>query len=78
MQVKATNVFLNTIFRACLQPYFRLVTTNMARGIFIKHKEATLICEENGPIIVNYNALIIPLESKLVAQPIVIYTITKQ
>ncbi len=78
MQVKATNVFLNTIFRACLQPYLRLVTTNMARDTFIKHKEATLICEENGPVIVNYNALIIPLESKLIAQPIVIYTITKQ
>jgi len=30
----------------------------MARDTFIKHKEAIVICEENGPVIANYNAFI--------------------
>ncbi len=38
LQVKANNVFLNTIFKTCLQPYLILVTANMARDTFIKHK----------------------------------------
>jgi hypothetical protein len=29
----------------------------MTRNTLIKHKEAIVICEENGPIIANYNAL---------------------
>jgi hypothetical protein len=44
----------------------------------IKHKEVVVICEESGLIIANYNALIAQLESKLVTQSIVIYTIVKQ
>ncbi len=38
----------------------------MMRDTLIKHKEPTLICEESGPNIANYNVLIIQLESKLV------------
>jgi hypothetical protein len=37
-----------------------------------------VICEESGPIILNYNALITQPESKLVAQPIVHYTMAKR
>jgi len=36
-----------------------------------------MICEESGPVIANYNALITQLKSKLVAQSIVTYTTTK-
>jgi hypothetical protein len=33
----------------------------------IKHKEATMICEESGLVITNYNALIIQPKFKPVA-----------
>ncbi len=67
MQVKAIDVFLTIIFRACLQSYLKLTIRGMARNTFIKHKEVVVICEESGPIIANYNTLIIHPESKLVA-----------
>ncbi len=51
LQVKATDVFLTTIFKTHLQPYFRLATTCMMRYTLIKHKEITMICEENGLVI---------------------------
>jgi hypothetical protein len=38
LQVRATNVFLTTIFRAGLQPYLRLATIGMTRDTLIKHK----------------------------------------
>ncbi len=47
LQVKATNVFLTTIFRVGLEPYLRL--TSMARNTFLKHKEVVVIYEESGP-----------------------------
>ncbi len=50
----------------------------MTRDTFIKHKEATMICEESGPVIANYNALITQLESNPIKQPIVIYITAKQ
>ncbi len=77
MQIKAIDVFLTIIFRANLQPYLILTTTSMARDTFIKHKEATTICEKNGLVITNYNALIIHPKSKLIAQPMVTYITTK-
>jgi hypothetical protein len=70
-------VFLTTIFKASLQPYLRSATS-MAKNTLIKHKEATVICEKNGPVITNCKALTIHLESKPIAQPIVTYTTTKQ
>jgi hypothetical protein len=73
--MKDTNVFLITIFRAGLQPYLKLETTCMMRNTLIKHTKAIVICEENEPIIANYNALITHPKSKLVTQPIVTYTI---
>jgi hypothetical protein len=75
--VKATDVFCITIFKVGLQPYLR-ITTCMARDTFIKHKEVVVICEENGPVITNYNALITQHKSKPITQPIVIYTIAKK
>jgi len=59
LQMKATNVFFTTIFRASLQPYLRLAIVGMTRDAFIKHKEDVVIYEESRPIITNYNILII-------------------
>ncbi len=78
LQVKVIDVFLATILRVGLQPYFRLATTCMTGNTLIEHKEAAIICEESRLVITNYNILIIQLESKPVAQPIVNYTIFKQ
>jgi hypothetical protein len=50
----------------------------MTRDTLIKHKEIVMIFEESGLVIANYNVLIIQLESKPVAHPIVIYTTTRQ
>jgi hypothetical protein len=45
----------------------------------IKHKEATIICEEKGSIITKvYNVLLTQLEVKSVVQPIVNYIMIKQ
>jgi hypothetical protein len=74
--MKAIDVFLTIIFKTSLQSYFRLATC-MTRDTFIKHKEIVVIYEESGPIIANYNALITQPKSKLVAMPIVTYTIAK-
>jgi len=78
LQVKVIDVFLTTIFKTSLQPYFRLVTTSMTRDTLIKHKEAEVNCEESGLVITNYNALITQPKCKPVAQPIVTYTTTRQ
>jgi hypothetical protein len=50
----------------------------MTRNTLIKHKETTIICEESGLIITNYNALLTQLESKSVTQLIMNYTTTKK
>jgi len=78
LQMKAINVFLTTIFRTCLQPYLRLATIVMTRDTMIKHKEATMICEESGPIITKNNGFITQPKSKPITQPIVIYNTTWQ
>jgi hypothetical protein len=49
----------------------------MIRYTLIKHWEAAMICEENGPVIADYNVLITQLEFKLITQPIVHYITTK-
>ncbi len=76
--MKAIDVFLTTIFRTCLQPYFRLATMGMKKNTLIKHKEVVVICEESGMVIANYNALRTHPKSKLVAQPSVTYITFKQ
>jgi len=50
----------------------------MTRDTMIKHKEVTMIFEESGLVITNYNALITQLESKPIAHPIVTYTTIRQ
>jgi hypothetical protein len=58
LQVKATNVFLITNFKASLQPHLRLATIGMTRDTFIKHKEVVMTYEKNKPLITNYNVLL--------------------
>jgi hypothetical protein len=64
LYVKATDVFITIIFRTCLQPYLRLAITGMTKDTLTKHKKVVVICEENGKVITNYNALIIQPEFK--------------
>jgi len=78
LQVKATDVFLIIIFIVDLQPYLILTTVGMVRNTLIKHKETIIVYEESRSIIINYNALITHLKSKLITQPIITYTIAKQ
>jgi hypothetical protein len=59
-------MFLTIIFVTCLQPNLILTIIGMVRDTFIKHKEATIICEESGLVITNYNALITNPQSKSV------------
>jgi hypothetical protein len=77
LQMKAIDVFLTIIFKSSLHSYLRLATS-MTRNTLIKHKEVVMIYEESGLITINYNALITQPKSKLVAQPIISYTITRQ
>ncbi len=76
--MKVTNVFLTTIFKIGLQPYFRLATSCMTRDILFKNKEAIVMCEESGPVITNYNILITQPKFKPIAQPIVAYATYRQ
>jgi hypothetical protein len=40
LQVRATNVFLTTVFKVSLLPYLSLATVGMKRNTLIEHKEA--------------------------------------
>jgi len=77
LQVKAIDVYLTTIFKACLLPYLRLATTKMKRNILIEHKEATIICEESGPISLSYNALLTTLEVNVIVKLVIFIITTK-
>jgi len=57
--------------------FFTLETISLTRNIMIKHKEAIVICEKSGPVIINYNVIITQLDSKPVIHPIVTYTTTR-
>jgi hypothetical protein len=43
----------------------------------IKHKEATIVCEERGPINLSYNALLTTLEANTIVKPIIPIASTK-
>jgi hypothetical protein len=43
----------------------------------IKHKEAVVICEENGLISLSYNVILITLEVNTIVKPIVFVVTTK-
>jgi len=77
LQVKVVNVFLTTIFKACLLPYLRLATTKMKINTLIEHKEAIIICEESGPISLSYNVLLTTLEVNVVVKLVVFIIIVK-
>jgi hypothetical protein len=72
-----TNVFLTINFRVSSLPYLRLATTIMKIDTLIEHKEAVIICEENGPISLNYNVLLPTLEANIVIKQVVFTVKTK-
>jgi hypothetical protein len=71
LQVKATNVYFTIVFGVGLLPYLKLATTGMRRHTLIEHKEAAVICEESGPISLNYNVLLTTLEINVVVNHVV-------
>ncbi len=75
LHVGVINVFLTTIFKACLLPCLRLATIGMKRNTLIEHKEATIVCDESGHVSMSYNALLIALEANTRVKPI-IYVVT--
>ncbi len=77
LQVRATNVFLTTIFRAGLLLYLRLATIHMRINTLIEHKEVVVVCEERGPINMSYNVLLTTLEVNARVKPIVLVVIAK-
>ncbi len=66
LQVKTIDVFLSTIFKACLLPYLRLETTCMRRNTLIEHKEAVVVGEESGHVSLNYNVLLTTIETSTI------------
>jgi hypothetical protein len=77
LHVKTIDVFLTTIFKVGLLPYLILTITSMKRNTLIKHKEAVIICEENGLVNLNYNSLLTTLEANTIVQPTVVVVIVK-
>jgi hypothetical protein len=49
----------------------------MKKNTLIKHKEATVICEESGHVNLNYNVLLITLEVNTMVKPTIIVVATK-
>ncbi len=77
LQVRTTNVFLTTVFRAGLLPYLKLTTTRMKRDTLIEHKEVVVVCEENGPVSLSFNVLLTTPETNTVVKPIIPVVIVK-
>jgi len=71
LQVKTIDVFLNTIFRACLLPYLKLTTTRMKRNTLIEHRKTIMICEENGPFNLSYDVLLTTPEANVLIKLVV-------
>jgi hypothetical protein len=44
----------------------------MRKHTLIEHKEAIVVCEENGPISLNYNVLLTTLDINVVVNPVVL------
>jgi hypothetical protein len=61
--VRATYVFITTIFKSSLLPYLRLAIACMKRNTFIEHKEDVVVCEESGHVNMSYNVLLTTLET---------------
>jgi hypothetical protein len=77
LQVRATYVFITTVFKANLLPYLRLTTASMKKSTLIKHKEAAIVCEESGHVSLSYNVLLTTLEANIVVKPTIPIVTTK-
>jgi hypothetical protein len=66
LQVRAIDVFLTIVFKTSLLLYLILAITSMKRNTLIEHKEAIVICEENGPISLNYNVWLTTLKADII------------
>jgi len=77
LHAKTTNVFLNIVFRVGLLPYLKLTIVGMKRDTLIEHKEAIVVCEENGPISMSYNVLLTTPDINTVAKPTIHVVTTK-
>jgi hypothetical protein len=53
-----------TTLRASLFPY--LILTSMKQDTLIEHKEATIVCEENGLVNLSYNVLLTTFEANTI------------
>ncbi len=54
-----------------------LATIGMKRDPLIEHKEAIVVCKENGLVSLNYNVLLTTPKTNTIANPIVHVVITK-
>ncbi len=77
LQVKATNVFLTTVFKVGLLPYIRLTTIGMKRDTLIEHKEVVVVCEKNGFVSLSSNVLLTTPKANTIVKPIIHVVITK-
>jgi hypothetical protein len=77
LHVRATNVFLTTIFKVGLLPYLILTTASTKINILIKHIETTIVCEESGHVSLSYNDLLITPEVNVVFKHVVPTIIVK-
>jgi hypothetical protein len=77
LHVKPIDIFFTIVFRASLLPYLKLAITSMKRNILIEHKEVVIICEESGPISMNYNVLLTTTKANVRIKPIVLAVTTK-
>jgi hypothetical protein len=76
LHVITTNVFITIFFKAILLPYLRLTTADMRRNTLIEHKEVVVVCEESGPISLNYNVLLTTPETKTIVKHVIHVVIT--
>jgi len=77
LQVKATNVFLTTIFKVGLLPYLKLIAVRMKINTLIEHKEVVVVCEESAPISLSYNVLLTTLEVNAIIKLVVLVVTAK-
>jgi hypothetical protein len=77
LHVKTTNAFLTIVFKASLLPYFIIMTASMKRNTLMEHKKAIVVCEESGPISLNYNTLLTTSEIDIITKHVIPIVTTK-
>jgi hypothetical protein len=70
-------VILIIIFKVGLLPYLILTTTSMKQYTLIEHKEANIVCEENGLVSLSYDVLLAIPKANTIVKPIVHVIIAK-